>query len=157
MEVVDRLVIWSVVWPVVSGFVGVPSVFNGSLFSLLRPLSLPKSILSLGLLLSFSLTASSCLRSGKKNNAHHLVKYGVSGEYTPNKFPPLKLCSKHAKPFSFITRLILCIILFAFLPVVVDHFTAVGPAFDRTWHWGWPCLDTSLFHFLKEIMLKNTS
>ena len=90
MEVVDRLVIWSVVWPVVSGFVGVPSVFNGSLFSLLRPLSLPKSILSLGLLLSFSLTASSCLRSGKKNNAHHLVKYGVSGEYTPNKFPPLK-------------------------------------------------------------------
>ena len=67
----------------VSAFTGVPSVFNGSLFSLLLSLSLVNSNPSPGFFFSFSLTASSCLRSKGKyqmniekstEREHHLLK-----------------------------------------------------------------------------------
>lgn len=64
----EAVVAWkSDVWLVVSGFNGDPSIFNGSLFSLLLSLSLLNSNPSPGFFLSFSFTASSCRRSMQKN------------------------------------------------------------------------------------------
>lgn len=65
----EAVVAWkSDVWLVVSGFNGDPSIFNGSLFSLLLSLSLLNSNPSPGFFLSFSFTASSCRRSVQKIN-----------------------------------------------------------------------------------------
>ena len=100
----EAVVAWkSDVWLVVSGFNGDPSIFNGSLFSLLLSLSLLNSNPSPGFFLSFSFTASSCRRSVQKIN----ISQPELLHRTPHIFVTLMtFCAacKTMKPFFFYLR-----------------------------------------------------